>query len=100
VADPDLPTRQKKASETRTLTFAFANKLALGDTLTGTPTVTHVDPGSGLTFAGVTLSGALVSVRVAGGTDGEDYWIRAACGTTSGDLLAIDVLLEIRDRAN
>lgn len=92
-----LPARQKQPTEVRTLTFDFSTKLATGDALTGTATIT-VD--TGITAAGTTRSGNTVTTRISSGTDAEDYRVECSCATTGGDTLELAVTIEVRADAN
>ena len=93
----DLPVRQKKPAEVRTITFDFGTKLASGDSLTGSATVTVP---SGLTAASPVRSGNEVNVRLSGGTDASDYTVKCSCATTNGDTLQLSMLVEVRENAN
>lgn len=91
------PTRQKQPGEARTLSFDFTDKLASGDSLTGTATVTVA---SGLTAGTPSRTGNVVSVRLSSGTDGTDYNVQCSCATTDGDTLHLDATIEVREAAN
>jgi hypothetical protein len=92
-----IPTRRKQPTEKRTLTFEFAEKLAPGDALTGSPTITA---SSGITATAGSKSGTTVSTQVSGGTAGNEYTVSCRIGTTQGDVLELDVVVEVRDDAN
>lgn len=92
-----VPTRKKYLSEARTLTFDFTDKLAVGDSLTGSPTVTN---DTGITISGTSRSGSLVSLKVSGGQLNVDYRIRVSCATGAGDTVELDVIVKITNDAN
>ena len=92
-----LPTRAKQPTETRTITFNFQPKLATGDALTGSATIT-VD--SGITAAGTSRNGNIVTTRVSSGTAASDYRIECSCATTGGDTLELAATIEVRADAN
>lgn len=94
---PTYPVRQKQPGEKRTLAFEFGPKIAVGDSLTGTPVMSS---DAGLTFGPPVISGTRVSVQISGGTDGNDYAVQCKVDTVGGDILQIDVLIEIREKAN
>jgi len=104
--------RHKHASETRTISVDYTDKLDSGESLSGTPTITEVTS-SDLTISGAQLnSGALtingVSVaankaaqcQVAGGTSGTTYQVLIQVGTDASspgaqtfyDTIKIEVL--------
>jgi hypothetical protein len=91
------PERTKTPLEARALTFEFSDKLAPGDTLTGSATIT---PATGITAAGTLVTGTKVNTRLSGGTDGRDYLVTCRIGTTLGDTLELDVLLLVRAGVN
>lgn len=88
---------------------SFANLLASGETLTGTPTVTADKAGltigtpavNAATFTdldGNTVAiGAGVQVRISGGTDGVDYRLEVSCGTTDSNTREVDCRLNVED---
>ena len=85
--------KQKHASETRTISINYTDKLDTGEALTGTPTVTEVST-SDLTISGAQLnSGELtingetvaaskaVQCQVAGGSSGSTYSLSVTVST-------------------
>ena len=94
-----IPALQKHPQEVRTVTFDFHNKLAAGDTLAGSPTITA---SAGLTLTGPTIDTAAAQcyVHVSGGAVGNDYEVRCEVSTTRGDYLREVVRIEVRDDAN
>jgi len=97
----DLPIRQKKPGEARTITFDFTTKLSVGDTLTGTPLMAVTPTGGGaLTAGSPALSGNEVNVRLSNGVDATDYTVKCSCATSNGDTLHLSVLVEVREGAN
>jgi hypothetical protein len=79
--------------------------LRQGEVLTGTPTIT----GSGLTLSGEAVSSGPLVINgeaveaakavvftVTGGTDGTDYSIKVACGTSSSRTRNTHVILKVR----
>jgi hypothetical protein len=93
----DRPTRYKQPAEIRTLTLEFADKLATGDSLTGTPTV---QAETGLIAGAPVISGTKVLVQLSGGIDGSRYGVSCQVSTTQGDLLELDVLIQVDSRVN
>lgn len=92
-----LPVRKKYPPENKTITFEFADKLASGDSVS---TIAAVTASAGISLGTPALSGSVVSVRVSGGTSGNDYTVTCQVNTTNGDLLELKVTVEIRDDAN
>ena len=85
--------RHKNASETRTISIDYTDKLDVGESLTGTPTIAEVTT-TDLTISGAQLnSGSLtinnetvaaskaVQCQVAGGTSGSTYSIKITVST-------------------
>jgi len=94
-----LPTKLMQPEETRTLTFEFGEKLAIGDSLAGPATVDVVPSGT-LASSAAVVSGTRVLVRLAGGTNGADYAVNAEVATTLGDLLRLSATVQVREGAN
>lgn len=94
-----LPVLRKYPQENRTATFDFSAKLAAGDSLTGSPTITA---SAGITTSGASISVGLaqVYVHVSGGASGSDYEVRVEVDTVAGDHLKEIVSVEVRDDAN
>lgn len=94
-----IPTLSKYPQETRTVTFDFREKLASGDTLAGSPSITA---SAGLTLTGPTISVPLAQcyVHVSGGAVGNTYQVRCEVATTNSDYLREVVEIEVSDDAN
>lgn len=94
-----LPARQKFAGERRIVTFDFSTKLPVGDTLSGTATVTA---SAGLTVGAASsdLVNGLVNVPVSGGTVGNDYTVTCQHNTAGGEILIMAMIIEVRDDVN
>lgn len=92
-----VPTRRKQSTEKRTLTFDFGDKLAVGDTVT---TVASLTAAAGLTITVGTVVDNTVTCQVSGGSDGNDYLVQCRVNTTGGDILELDVTVEVRAEAN
>ena len=76
-----LPTIQKQPDEQTVMGFEFVQKLAFGDALTGTPTMT-VSPSGELTATSPRTIGTQAVARLAGGTNPNDYTVTCSVGTT------------------
>lgn len=99
----------KHPSATRIVSVLFDERLAAGDTLTGTPAAT-LSVGSGLTvgapsinLSAVSINGqirparSIVTFAVSGGTDEANYIIDVVCSTVNGEVLVIPCRVEVRD---
>jgi hypothetical protein len=76
----------KHPSEHRNMEFGFVARLATGETITGTPTVTAAP--SGLTIGTVTvLDGRVLQFAISGGSNGQVYRITATVATTASQTL-------------
>jgi hypothetical protein len=82
----------KTASEVRNAAVSFADLLASGETLTGTPTVTQASltfANQAVSTAALTINGETVAIgkavqfKVSGGAAGNVYEIDINCDTTS-----------------
>lgn len=93
--------RYKGASEVRNCAVDFSRKLDVGESLTGTPTVTISPTGPTLSDKAVNTSaltingdvvpiGSAVQFKVTGGTAGV-YTITATCGTTATPAQTLEV---------
>lgn len=87
--DPKHPT------ENAAVNMDFTGALPSGVTLS---TVTWTAPG--LTVTSPTVSGAVASAYLAGGTDGQDYWITAEGALSSGATAVLEGRLRVRSNAN
>ena len=92
----NIPTIQKKPGEDRTVECDFTTKLAAGDSLSGSPTVTADSP---ITTVSNRVANS-VFVRLGGGIDGADYGFKIVSPTTNGDTLALSGTLEVREDVN
>jgi len=92
-----IPARRKQPTEKRTLTFDFTEKLASGDSVT---TIASVAAATGLTISAGTLVGNLVSAQISSGAAGTDYLVSCRVNTAQGDILELDVTVEVREDAN
>lgn len=92
-----VPTRTKQPDEIRTLTFNFESKLAQNDAITGSPTVTKDD---GIDIITTQVSGNLVTLRISGGQDQNNYKINVGIATDLGDFVELDVIIRVRDGYN
>jgi len=99
----------KHPSATRIVSVLFDERLAVGDTLTGTPAAT-LAVGSGLTVGTPSVNaaaavinsqrrpaGTVVTFAVSGGTDEANYIIDVVCSTVNGEVLVIPCRVEVRD---
>ena len=86
----------KTPNGVRFLDMDFADDIATGDTLTGTPTIVEITT-TDLTLDTKTFSGTVCQAKCSGGTDGENYVIRYQIGTTNGETLEAFGRLEVRD---
>jgi hypothetical protein len=86
---------RKDPDELKSYAIDFANKLASGDSLTGTPVVT-VSP-SGPTLGSASISGTTVVFTVEGGTEDTMYVITANVDTAASNELEACVRLYVKD---
>lgn len=75
----------KHPNEVIRVSADFTRRLANGDTLTGSPTVTRLV--GDMTIGAGSLSGALVTFTASAGTDGTTTTVQVNCGTTNGETL-------------
>jgi len=82
--------------------FDFTDMVPAAATLS-TPTATQISKAnkvvgsSNLTIASANVSGKIVQARISGGTDGEDYLIRAtAVDSVLGNTVVIEIVLQVR----
>lgn len=75
----------KHPNEVIRISADFAMRLASGDTLTGSPTVSKLT--GDMTIGAGSLSGALVTFTASAGTDGTITTVQVSCGTTNGETL-------------
>ena len=105
----------KTVSEVRNVAVSFSGKLDSGELLTGTPTVTEVEPSSpqALTFASIAVSTAILTINnistpvgeavqfsVSGGVANAVYLIEVACGTDSTPAQTLYGTITLRVRGN
>ena len=94
------------------MTFTPGKSIATGDTLTGTPTVkvTRLSDGVnvtsdvsgppvivGMVVGTPALVANTITAKIKSGTDGEDYKITFVCGTTNGETVEEDLILQVRE---
>ena len=96
---------EKSPLESVVLTFDFSRGLALGETLTGAPSVSFATLYGGDTSpaalangaAMFNLAGTLVLVPVTGGIDQNDYLLVVECATSNSQkVLALPAILPVR----
>ena len=94
-----IPARRKYAVEIRAETFDFSEQMDVlgGETLTG---ATFPALPGGITASAPSIVGPLVTARFAGGTAGQDYEIQCVAPTSTGQILKLIFVLEVRDDAN
>ncbi len=102
IVDPNLPAFVKRPAETRTLDVEFASVLLAGRTLSGGAAATatkqaRVTPSDDVTLSGLALSGTKFQLKVAAGTDEEDYLIDLRATDSGGDAVQDFVLVQVRD---
>jgi hypothetical protein len=89
---------RKYATEIRTLSVSFADKLMAGESLLPGVTVSVDD--AGLTAAVLGITASAVTVRITGGTLGQTYVVSTRAGTSDGNLLEVSRDIEVSDDAN
>ena len=94
-----LPNRIKYEGEARKLTFNFTSKLATGDALTGSATVS-ASPGITVGVPSSDLATGLVTVLVSGGQINSEYTVRCQHDTVNGETLILTVTVEVQDDVN
>lgn len=99
-------TLTKQPSESRLYDMDFSPRLAVGENLTGTPTVTEktVDPNTGLktvstdlTFGIPTSALQIAQVRISVGLDGVLYEVTFVSNTTLGNIVEAEGLMLVLD---
>ncbi len=86
----------KQPSESRVFAMDFAAQLADGESLTSVSSVTAAP--SGLTISGAaTLSGAVASQRIAGGTAGVRYVVTFVVTTSASNTLEGEGYLLVKE---
>ena len=105
----------KTVSEVRNVAVSFSGKLDSGELLTGTPTVTEVDPSSpqALTFSNIAINTAILTIndiptpigeavqfKVSGGVANAVYVIKIMCGTDSTPAQTLYGTITLRVRAD
>jgi hypothetical protein len=92
----------KYVAERVVVTFRFASGLGVGETLTGTPTVTArihlgVDANPSAIVAGnASIVSTNVLQSIAGGVALNDYVLQATCTTSTGQILSVLAQLPVR----
>ena len=87
------------------MTFTPGKALAVGDSLTGTPTVTIAtypggqDSSGNMIEAGsISRTGNTIYVGIKGGVDGQKYKITFKCDTTNGETdVEEDLVIEVQE---
>lgn len=96
----DSPTRPKQPGEARVIPFEFADKLGTGDSISASSVAGSITADAGITVAAPQQSGTLVLCKVSAGTDGQNYRISCKITTTLGEILELDVIIQVREGAN
>lgn len=102
IVDPNIPAFTKRPAETRTLDVEFAAVLLAGRTLAGGAAATaakqaRVTPSDDVALSNLVLSGTRFQLKVAGGTDEEDYLLDLRATDSGGDAVQDFVLVQCRD---
>jgi hypothetical protein len=92
------PTRVKQPLEIKTLSFDFSAKLMPGETLLA-PIVVDVE-GLGLTTAPPALDSPYVAVQVEGGAPNANHRLSVRAPTSNGNVLELDVIVQVREGVN
>lgn len=87
--------RLKETAEILSFSFEFAPELAVGDALTGIPTITSSP--TGLSIGGGTIDGTQVVVQIGAGVSGGTYTVICSASTTGGNRHEIGMLLDVQD---
>lgn len=92
----------KQPGDDRLYDFDLSDVLREGDTITsiGAPQQTKAGLVAGsedLALSGQTFSGQVAQLRIAGGTDGENYKVTVTVTTAGGDTVEADGWLHVRD---
>lgn len=95
----------KQSGETRTETFDFASRLALGETLSTASTTATVYSGtdaspSSVISGSASISGTQVSQKLTAGTEGVTYLLACSVTTSAGQTLKIYAFLTVVPGAN
>lgn len=99
-------TLRKQPAESRLYDMDFSPRIATGEDLSGTPTVTEktIDQSTGvktsstdLTFGTATILLQAAQVRIAGGLDGVLYEVTFLASTTLGNTVEAEGLLLVQD---
>lgn len=85
---------EKRPREIRDLSFDVAKDLTSGETIA---TVNVIGDASVLSGA-ATFSGSVVSQKVTGGKDGQDYRLSYEVGTSASNRIEASIILKIRVR--
>jgi hypothetical protein len=84
-ASLSVPALVKTPGESKVFNFNFGDYPEirdLGQTLTGTPSVSSVP--TGITLGSPSIAGNVVLCRISGGMDATDYTLTISCGTSDG----------------
>lgn len=99
-------TLRKQPAESRLYDMDFSPRIAAGENLSGTPTVSEKTvnqetgaktSSSDLTFGSATISGQVAQVRVAGGLDDVLYEVTFLASTSLGNTVEAEGLLLVQD---
>lgn len=71
----------KHPDESKVYDFDFANILADGETLSGTPIVDEIDSAD-LTIGTPQIVGSTVQARISGGSENTLYYVQCSCGSS------------------
>jgi len=89
----------KTPAETKAVTFDASELLASGDSISAA-SVTILDAAdqaqAAMVSGSASVSGALITQMIAGGSDGQDYTLTLSITTADGETLSTSVLLKIR----
>ena len=91
----------KRPYEAKSYTVYFDKILPSGVTLSTVTSVVAVASGNvavvdALTVTDKAVSGTKVSMKLAGGTDGEDYEVTIKCTDSNGGIVGDDVMIKVR----
>lgn len=92
----------KQPSEVKPVTVSFVNRLAAGQTVQNSSTVTVTKVSDGASFPSLLSGSAVISnptmtVTLTGGSDGEDYKCSFKAVTQLGYVYEYDVVVQVRE---
>ncbi|SRR6266446_4507686 len=94
------PILQKQKDEIRTVTFEFADKLNIGDTIVGASVAGSVTTDTGITAGAPVQDVTRINTKISGGSNDQNYRINCRITTTQGEVLELDVIIQIREGVN